>query len=70
MWLAIAMLTGNFWFVLVFSLVFWMYYERIIYAEEAFLRNNYGDVYLNWASKTPIFIPTHFKYIKSGLSFN
>ena len=34
MWLAIAMLTGNIWFVLLFSLVFWIYYERIIYERQ------------------------------------
>jgi len=69
MWLSIAMLTGNSWFVLLFSALFWIYYERIVYAEEAFLRNKFGDLYLNWAAKTPVFIPTHFKYIKSRLSF-
>ena len=70
MWLAIAMLTGNIWFVLLFTLIFWIYYERIIYAEESFLRESFGDVYLNWASKTPVFIPRHFKYTTSDLSFS
>jgi len=70
MWLAIAMLTGNIWFVLLFSLIFWIYYERIVYAEESFLRNKFGSTYLEWASKTPVFLPTKFNYIKPKISFS
>lgn len=70
MWLAIALLTGNIWFVFLFSLVFWLYYERIIYAEESFLRNKFGKTYLDWAAKVPPFLPKHFKYIKSDISFS
>lgn len=70
MWLAIAMLTGNIWFVIIFSLVFWIYYERIVYAEETFLRDKFGDVYLEWAKKTAVFLPKHFKYKKPELSFS
>ncbi|MFN4086391.1 MAG: methyltransferase family protein [Spirosomataceae bacterium] len=57
MWLAIAMLTANFLFCLVFTLAYWLYYERIIFAEEAFLRNKFGKIYTDWASQTPVFIP-------------
>lgn len=57
MWLAIAMLTANFLFCLVFTLAYWLYYERIIFAEEAFLRSKFGKIYIDWASKTPVFIP-------------
>lgn len=37
MWLGIAMLTMNLWFIISFILLFWVYYERIIFAEEQFL---------------------------------
>ncbi|MFK8045475.1 MAG: isoprenylcysteine carboxylmethyltransferase family protein [Crocinitomicaceae bacterium] len=70
MWLAIAMLTGNIWFVIVFSLVFWIYYERIVYAEENFLRNKFGSAYLDWAKDVAIFIPKNLKYKKSSISFS
>ncbi len=71
MWVSVAMLTGNIWFVVVFSLVFWIYYERIVYAEEFFLRNKFGDAYLNWANKTPIFLPTKiFKYKTPEIKFS
>jgi protein-S-isoprenylcysteine O-methyltransferase Ste14 len=70
MWCAIAMLTGNIMFVLFFSLGFWIYYERIIYAEESFLREKFGDTYLKWTSKTGVFLPKHFNYIKPDISFS
>ncbi|WP_317038972.1 hypothetical protein ACF3NR_05840 [Vaginella massiliensis] len=37
MWIAPAMLTGNFWFIVAFCLFYWVYYERFMYAEEQFL---------------------------------
>lgn len=70
MWLGIAMFTGSFWFVLVFSLIFWLYYERIIFAEEEFLRDKFGAQYLNWADKISPFIPFKLKWVKSGLPFS
>lgn len=70
MWVAVAMLTGNICFVLLFSMGFWVYYERIVYAEESFLREKFGKTYLDWTSKTPPFLPTHFNYIKPNISFS
>jgi protein-S-isoprenylcysteine O-methyltransferase Ste14 len=57
MWLAVAMLTGNIWFIVAFKFLYWVYYERIMFAEEAFLRNKFGDKYLQWAKDRPAFIP-------------
>lgn len=70
MWVAIAMLTGNIWFVLLFSFGFWIYYERIVYAEEQFLRNKFGKTYLDWTEKTGIFLPRHFNYKKPSIHFS
>ena len=49
MWLGPAMLTGHFWFIISFTLFYWVYYERIMYAEEQFLRNKFGKQYLEWS---------------------
>jgi protein-S-isoprenylcysteine O-methyltransferase Ste14 len=57
MWLAVAMLTGNIWFIVSFTFLYWVYYERIMFAEEAFLRNKFGNKYLQWAKNKPAFIP-------------
>lgn len=57
MWLGICLRTYNFWYTIIVSLFFWIYYERIMFAEEQYLRKKYGSEYLEWASRTPAFIP-------------
>lgn len=70
MMLSPVILVGNWIFVLCFALMFWLYYERIIYAEEAFLSEKFKTSYLKWANATPCFVPklSHFK--KADLSFS
>jgi protein-S-isoprenylcysteine O-methyltransferase Ste14 len=70
MWLAPAMLCGNFWFLAVFCLVYWLYYERIMFAEEQFLRRKFGEVYLNWAKDIPAFIPSFKNFKKAAYTFS
>src|SRR6476619_3343333 len=41
------------WPATVCLLGFWLYYERIMFAEEAFLRAKFGAAYLEWAARTP-----------------
>ena len=43
--------------VLLFSTLFWVYYERIISAEENFLQDKFGPAYEEWANETPVFWP-------------
>jgi protein-S-isoprenylcysteine O-methyltransferase Ste14 len=45
------------WIPLIYVLLFALYYERIIFAEEMFLRRKFGKEYMNWAAKTPVFLP-------------
>ena len=47
-----------------------MYYERIIFAEENFLRNKYGEPYLKWTMETPIFIPRLSGWQQPNLGFS
>ena len=70
MWLGPALLTGHLWFILVFCLFYWIYYERIMYAEEQFLRKKFGDPYLKWSETVPAFIPRFRGFVKSDLSFS
>lgn len=70
MWLGIASLTRNFWFVMAFTFLYWLYYERIMYAEEEYLRDKYGARYPEWASGVPAFIPALNQWKKSELSFS
>jgi hypothetical protein len=57
MWLGISLFFHLWWFTLLIGLIFWVYYEKIMYAEEEFLKKKFGDQFLIWAEKTPAFIP-------------
>lgn len=69
-WFGISMLTMNFWFIIAFCLVYWVYYERIIFAEEQFLTRKFGDEYKEWAEITPCFILQFKNYKKADLPFS
>lgn len=58
------------WFVTVMTLLFWMYYERIMFAEEEYLSEKFGEAYLTWARKTPCIIPDFRKWVAPELSFS
>lgn len=68
MWLGLAMVSFSFWFTLTFILFYWIYYERIMFAEEAFLRGKFGEEYIRWAENVPAFIPD-FKLWKPSKTF-
>ena len=70
MGLAVVLLFPIWWMILIYTLVFWIYYERIIFVEEAFLRDKFGDVYLKWSEKTPAFIPRFGNYQKNKIPFS
>ncbi len=70
MWLGIAMLTENLWFVVAFCLMYWVYYERIMYAEEQFLRKKFAERYTDWAARTPAFIPSFKNFKKPSIPFS
>ncbi|GBF50814.1 methyltransferase [Leptospira ryugenii] len=57
-------------FALVYTMFFYLYYERIMFAEEFFLRNKFGEVYLSWANRVPAFVPNFKGYVKPDLSFS
>ncbi|NQY68243.1 MAG: DUF1295 domain-containing protein [Flavobacteriales bacterium] len=56
-WIGIVIYISNIYFFLVVSLMYWIYYERIMFAEERFLEGKFGDDYLNWSKGVPAFIP-------------
>lgn len=70
MWLGPVLFLRSAWFTVVFCLVYWLYYERIMFAEEQFLRRKFGEAYDKWSEKTGSFIPFSIKYIPSKISFS
>jgi len=59
--LGLAMFVRSGWVCVIYALFFWLFYGMIILMEEDFLKRKYGQTYIDWAEKTPAFIPT-FKH--------
>jgi len=70
MWIGIVAYVFNIWFVLAVTLAYWLYYERIMFAEERFLERKFGDDYVNWSMKVPTFIPNLRLFSKSKVKFS
>ena len=65
--LGVVMVPAVWWLVVIYTLSFWLYYERIMFAEEGFLRNRFGGAFTSWASATPAFIPNFLLWCKPDL---
>jgi protein-S-isoprenylcysteine O-methyltransferase Ste14 len=59
-----------FWFAAIGGLFFILYYERIAFAEEEFLRRKFGAPYLEWAERTPAFLPRFKNWNQPSLTFS
>ena len=70
MWLGPVLFLRSFCFTLFFVLFYWLYYERIMFAEEQFLRKKFGEIYDEWSQKVKPFIPFSFSYVPSKLEFS
>jgi protein-S-isoprenylcysteine O-methyltransferase Ste14 len=70
MWLGPALFTNNGWFIVAFILFYFLYYERIMFAEEQFLERKFGQLYSRWAEKVPAFIPDIRKFKPSYITFS
>ncbi|GAB2776011.1 lipid A Kdo2 1-phosphate O-methyltransferase [Rhabdobacter roseus] len=70
MWLGVAMLTQDGWFITAFSLAYWLYYERIMYAEEQYIAKKFGDDFKKWAAQTPAIVPFPSQWRNPNLCFS
>lgn len=70
MWLGPVLFLRSAWFAVVFCLVYWLYYERIMFAEEQFLRKKFSEAYDRWSEKVSAFIPFTFRFIRPNLPFS
>lgn len=70
MWLGPVLFLRNFVFDVFFLLVYWLYYERIIFAEEQFLRRKFGDAYDKWSESVKAVIPSFGGFKKPSLPFS
>jgi protein-S-isoprenylcysteine O-methyltransferase Ste14 len=66
----LALIPAVWWLPLIASLGFILYYERIVYAEEAFLMGQFGSAYTDWASRVPAFLPNPLLWVRPDLPFS
>ncbi len=69
-WAGILIFAMNIWAFIIVSLLYWLYYERIMFAEEAYLRQQFGDVFEAWADTVPPFLPNWSLFQKGEMSFS
>ncbi len=65
-----ALFVTNLWFFLFVVLGSVLYYERIIFAEESFLEKKFGSEFVEWASRTPLFVSSFKNYKPSDRPFD
>lgn len=58
------------WVATACMLAFWLYYERIMFAEEAYLRAKFGEAYASWAARTPAICPDPRRWTPPTLPFS
>ena len=70
MWLGPVLFLRSVSFTIIFVLLYWLYYERIMFAEEQFLRRKFGEIYDKWSETVSSFIPYSFRYTPPSLPFS
>ena len=69
-WFGLSLFMKSVWFTTVIILFFTIFYERIIFREEAFLRDKFGDAFRQWADVTPAIIPRFKNWRPPALPFS
>lgn len=67
--LGLLLFTQVWWFVFTGIAIFWIFYERIIFTEEEFLRQRFGEAFVAWSLETPVFIPKFKGWKKPELPY-
>ena len=70
MWIGIVISVMNAGFLIIVSLAYWLYYERIMFTEERFLERKFGQQYINWSLKVPAFLPSFASVLPAKEKFN
>ena len=58
------------WLTVWYCLSFWLYYERIMAAEEGFLREKFTVQFEEWARRVPAFVPRATGWVPTPLGFS
>ncbi len=57
LWIGTSAFVGQPTVLVITGLIFWVYYERIMIAEESFLHRRFGEEFEEWADCTPALFP-------------
>jgi protein-S-isoprenylcysteine O-methyltransferase Ste14 len=68
--LGLALFLEVWWFAFLYAMAFALYYERIIFAEEEFLRSRFGTQFDEWSARTPAFVPNLQGWKQAALPFS
>lgn len=68
--IAFILLFKSLLFFLFMATVYFVYYERIMMAEEKYLEGEHGAVYRAWAGRTPAFLPRLSGFVRPALPFS
>ena len=69
-WLGVSLFVGAWWMALIVATLFFVYYERIMLAEEEFLSAKFGTEFEEWAARTPVFVPKLRQWVHPALPFS
>lgn len=68
--LGVILMAKTWWLVAIFGLAYWLYIERVVAAEEAYLSEKFGGAYLAWLRRTPAFLPRPGRWRRPALPFS
>jgi protein-S-isoprenylcysteine O-methyltransferase Ste14 len=68
--LGVALVLVVWWLPVIYCLLFCVYYERIMFTEEAFLHRKFGSKFDSWAASTPAFLPRITQWRQPDLAFS
>jgi protein-S-isoprenylcysteine O-methyltransferase Ste14 len=69
-WFGISLFPRLWWLSIILLLAFWLYYERIIFAEEQFLKRKFGQDFTDWDRQTHAFLPKLSSWKAPALPFS
>ena len=70
MWAGLLIFIGSVPLLIIVSLLYWLYYERIMFAEECFLEKQFGQTFIDWSMTIPPFLPKLRGFQKSSIPFS
>jgi protein-S-isoprenylcysteine O-methyltransferase Ste14 len=69
-WMGLSLFIKSWWLTIIIVLFFTVFYERIIFAEEHFLQEKFGEAFFNWARQTPAILPNFKNWQPPVLPFS